>query len=101
MIAMVTKETIEHLSRKGKSIQDIEATAKAAAIESIQCLSVQSKTSRNTSNPQSVATTYDANIDNYSVSPSEYSFSSEEKDPPKTRKPRTICIAKKHVLVLH
>jgi hypothetical protein len=101
MIARVTKESIEHFSSKGKSIKDIEATAKSAAIESDQCLCVPSKTATNSSNPQSIVAANHANIDNYLESSSEYSFSSEEKDPPKTRKPRTIYIAKKHVSVLH
>lgn len=80
MGARVTKETIEHLSRKNMSFKNIKATAQAAAIESVQCLCAI-KNCKISSNPQTVVTANDTNTDKYLESSSEYTISSEEEDP--------------------
>lgn len=67
VIARVTRETIEHHASQGKIIKDIDATAKAVAIESVQYLCVPFKTVSNTSKPQSVVTAFDANISNIHI----------------------------------
>ena len=111
VIARVTKETIESLANTNPTLKDIEEAATAAAIESIRKLSAPTKEVPQTMKQpaarakkhlpaeqtmkQPAASAKKHVPADQSVSSSEYSYSSEDDDPSKRKKPRTVRVLKK------
>ena len=94
VIARVTKETIVSLSNTNPSLKDIEEAATAAAIQSIRTLSTQTKEYPQTTKQPAARAKKLLSADQ-SVSSADYSYSSEDDDSPKRKKPRTVTILKK------
>ena len=94
VIARVTKETIESLANTNPTLKDIEEAATAAAIESIRKLSAPTKEVPQTMK-QPAASAKKHVLADQSVSSADYSYSSEDDDPSKRKKPRTVWVLKK------